>query len=355
MYVKLESLRGIAACFVVLFHSPLSYFEHRVWFIANSYLFVDLFFILSGFVISYAYTDKISNGLSLKTFAALRLGRIYPLHIFMLLLFVFYTAIKVLLSSLGFGGEQEFDKNNVSSFISNILLIHSIGVHNYLTWNYPSWSISVEFFTYMIFFVLIRSFDKQSTLIFPIILAVAGYCWLSFLERDNLDITYDYGLVRCISAFYIGVFLYRAKEKIRFLEKYPNFWEIFSFSFVALAVSYAHNGWLFQLLAIISFLVTISVFSQSSNGVIGHLLHKKIVRLVGIWSFSIYMIHALIISIAGSFGKYIIGAELSEIHGPMSLIIDLSLLAIIIFISRFTYHFIEDKYRRVVKEKIHRG
>jgi peptidoglycan/LPS O-acetylase OafA/YrhL len=62
MLHKLESLRGVAACMVVLYHSPFNYGDGDVSFISNSYLFVDFFFVLSGFVMSLAYSSQIRGG-----------------------------------------------------------------------------------------------------------------------------------------------------------------------------------------------------------------------------------------------------------------------------------------------------
>ena len=74
----LDGLRGISAVFVVLFHysvylRPIS--------VPNAYLAVDLFFIMSGFVIGLAYENRLRNSLSVPGFIKLRLVRLYPLYI----------------------------------------------------------------------------------------------------------------------------------------------------------------------------------------------------------------------------------------------------------------------------------
>lgn len=342
---------------VLLFHTEISYFDSAVSIIANSYLFVDLFFILSGFVMSHAYADKIKNGLHIKTYIALRLGRIYPLHLFMLLVFVCYTILKVYLHSLGFGPEQEFDKNNLHSFFSNLFLVHSLGIYDYLTWNTPSWSISVEFFTYILFFFLLKNIDRGSTLIIPFIIAISGYSFLFTLlitlEKGTLSIHYDYGFVRCVSAFYSGVFLYRAKKLVSVQNQYSNLLEIVALVFVVISLSCARLGWIYQALALVSFLVAISVYSRPDNGILGQLLHHPVMRYLGVWSYSIYMTHIFILSIAFVFAEYVLHIDLVKIHGPASLIVNFLLLVITILVSRFTYIYVEDKYRRLVKKRIH--
>lgn len=104
MFFKLESLRGLAACAVVLYHSPFNVNDAVLGLFRNAYLFVDLFFVLSGFVMAHAYADKIAAGMRFSDYMALRLGRIYPLHLVMLLVWVPYVLIKVWLFHRGFGG-----------------------------------------------------------------------------------------------------------------------------------------------------------------------------------------------------------------------------------------------------------
>lgn len=73
-FETLNGLRGVAAMVVVAFH----------WFggLTNGYLAVDFFYVLSGFVIAYAYGNRLRNGLSLRGFLAIRLIRLYPLYLF---------------------------------------------------------------------------------------------------------------------------------------------------------------------------------------------------------------------------------------------------------------------------------
>lgn len=83
-YLVLDGLRGIAAVLVVLYHVEVpNHFTHNS-FTRHGYLAVDLFLILSGFVISAAYSRQIFDAKSAVEFYWLRFFRIYPLHITML-------------------------------------------------------------------------------------------------------------------------------------------------------------------------------------------------------------------------------------------------------------------------------
>ena len=85
----LESLRGIAAVMVAVSHFRIDSFIYQNQFIGNSYLWVDFFFVLSGFVIALNYQYKIKNFQSLFAFQAKRFIRLYPLHL--ILLFMFFN------------------------------------------------------------------------------------------------------------------------------------------------------------------------------------------------------------------------------------------------------------------------
>lgn len=353
MYSKLESLRGLAACMVVLFHSVFTFHGNTsIQFIENSYLFVDLFFLISGFVMSHAYADKIINGLQFKPFILLRLGRIYPLHLFMLFAFVLYTGLKVFMYSIGFGGEQEFDQNNLYSFFSSLFLVNSIGLHDYLSWNYASWSISAEFFAYIVFFILMKSIDKNKSLIVPAIIFVSSYYFLSRLGKDDLDFSFDFGYIRCIAGFYLGVFLYRLKPKLNKLKYNVNIAEALSFVLVCYLVSIAHLGFSYHLLSVASFWVALHVFSDERNGVIGSILNSVYLRAIGVWSYSIYMIHLLFISFFDSLLKYVIKVDPQSINGLSSVFVNILIFAVVISLSRLSYIHIEDRCRKLVKSRV---
>ena len=88
----LESLRGIAALFIALFHYPSSSFL----FFEKGFYAVNFFFILSGFVISYNYADRIKNLSDLIQFQIKRFYRLYPVHLFVLVLILLIQTIKYL-------------------------------------------------------------------------------------------------------------------------------------------------------------------------------------------------------------------------------------------------------------------
>lgn len=128
---SLDGLRGFAAISVAYLH-----IVGTSW---GVYLAVDLFFILSGFVLTHAYEEK-RKFITFRQFLAERIARLWPLHFLALLAvsFIFLLDVSVY-----------YDENfSAIGFFYNLLLIHNIGAPGSvagLSYNFPSWSISVEF------------------------------------------------------------------------------------------------------------------------------------------------------------------------------------------------------------------
>jgi peptidoglycan/LPS O-acetylase OafA/YrhL len=357
MHYKLESLRGIAACLVVLFHSPFKFWDKNLLFISNSYLFVDFFFILSGFVMALAYSSRINEGLSFKEYSFLRLGRVYPLHFFVLIAWVPYILGKQYLFEAGYGGRSLLAENNIRTFLTNVFLLHSFSINDCSGWNYPSWSISAEFLTYIIFFCVTWSVDKKNSLFFPILISIGCYIFLISLNRGSLDITNDYGLIRCLGSFYVGVFLFRFSKLSKFHERVnQHLWifEIVCLLSIVCLVSIAEKHTLLFIPVIAVFAGTIFVFSHKDSGVLGRLLESAALRKMGLWSYSIYMIHAIIINILINVFKDILGWDLGGALGVSAIVINSVSLLIIVSLSRISYSVIETPFRNASRNFIKR-
>src|SRR5215467_2969310 len=100
---SLEALRGLAALVVLGSHSLSGNLRPQ-----SGYLAVDLFFVLSGFVIAHAYRDRIERGLTIGAFIKLRLIRLYPLYLagslITVLVILVFPHDPVTIARLGTGG-----------------------------------------------------------------------------------------------------------------------------------------------------------------------------------------------------------------------------------------------------------
>ncbi|CAN5313246.1 acyltransferase [soil metagenome] len=146
----LTSLRFFAAAWVVLTHfAP----EKSHWpVIAQGNLAVDFFFVLSGFVLAHAYLSQVRDRrLDVRQFLVRRFGRLYPLHLVTLLFYVVLVATAALIK-LPLPNPERYTGGQL---VLNLLLIHGWQVRDAGAWNYPSWSISAEWFAYLMFPLLV--------------------------------------------------------------------------------------------------------------------------------------------------------------------------------------------------------
>ena len=220
-FLSLETYRAFAALMIAAIHfdlnSPLV--NHQL---ASGH-FVQFFFTLSGFVIYFNYRNKIKNFENIKHFIKKRFFRLYPLHIFFLILFLIVEIVKFLaVNYLNVDvNSNVFVENNYLSFFANIFLLHTFLID--YTFNTPSWSISAEFYTYLLFAFLII-FNSRYKLSFLVIAII-------FLIRINEGINFGSpnsayrSFLDCIYGFYWGVIfckLYIILENNKYYLKYKN-------------------------------------------------------------------------------------------------------------------------------------
>ena len=157
---SLTPLRGIAALWVVIFHFcwyfPAVHPERYTGAVYKGYLAVDMFFVLSGFVITHVYKGGFAHrvtGRCYRDFLKARVARIYPLHITVLLLFV-ATATVERAASYALKGSFEpiplLGERSLGGFFANVVMLQGLWARE-LSWNDPSWSISLEFLAYLLF------------------------------------------------------------------------------------------------------------------------------------------------------------------------------------------------------------
>ncbi len=151
---SLTTIRGYLACWVLLYHLSKELFlllpatVVLAPAIEAGHLAVPGFFVLSGYVLWINYESWFSDFQFQRTYRFLlhRFARLYPVHIVTLLA----TLAMVIGGSVS---GIEFPKNLYSPgyFFRNLLLIHTWVPHFHFNWNYPSWSISSEWFAYLCF------------------------------------------------------------------------------------------------------------------------------------------------------------------------------------------------------------
>ena len=306
----LTPLRGIAALLVVIFHSNLMLAPFvdstKTKFIQSGWLWVDFFFVLSGFVLCHAYGANFQQTVSktaYKKYLLARFARVYPLHFLTL-----WAAVAVILviRSMADGLDPFFQIIfGLYTIPASLLLTQSLHLFGTAPLNTPSWSLSTEWWVYMIFPLLVRPFFRLSgigkLLAFTGIAAlflglmyyiVPHYSNMPFdkpgvLSPPTINTLTDWGLIRCLAGFLLGMLFY---------ELYRSQWAFgvlksgWVFLFFAIGVCVAMHAGIHELL-ILAFFPFIILTAAYNSDFVKRALETRPLQRLGDYSFSIYMVH----------------------------------------------------------------
>lgn len=207
-YNTLEGLRFISSVMIVLTHYvPYTLADQTAlnWTSSFSYA-VDLFFVISGIVIAHVYGKDWNLRRDYGSFLKNRIARIYPLHLATLL---FYVVIGCLVVG-GLLNAANADKYNFADLIPNLLLVHAWGFAQGFSFNYVSWSVSAEFFVYLLFPLVLWLMTRGNIASLAVLAAFFVSAWFAapiIAGRPLPLLTWDYSILRALPAFSLGVWL----------------------------------------------------------------------------------------------------------------------------------------------------
>jgi peptidoglycan/LPS O-acetylase OafA/YrhL len=369
----LDGLRGACACIVVFYHLKSTGTLTSLPLFRNGWLMVDIFFVLSGFVINATYREKLTSGYPLKYFMLLRLGRVYPLHIFMIALFLALEFAGLLVGTHGATVRLPFtESRSIQSLWENLLLLQVFGLDKDVTWNGPSWSIAAEVWTYLAVAAVLSLSPRRSTAIFAGITLAAPLVLVSVGSR-YLDYTFSWSVVRCLYGFCLGMLAHQMYLKVSAKSRAGD--TAVSFAQIIAVISSACFIWYeketaMQLLCPPLFAATILTLSFE-GGLIARALRQRPFQLLGLWSYSIYMIHYFVISraldVLTFVGRkaHINLVEISRVNGLSSKVLTgpsalpdflaVAILCSVIALSVLTYRWIEVPFRNASRRFVQRS
>ncbi|MGS0827510.1 acyltransferase family protein [Shewanella sp. 0m-8] len=363
-FEALDGFRGLCAVFVVFFHIHIISSFTEWGFFRGSGIFVEFFFVLSGFVLAHGYGCR--DYIDSKMFIRSRVLRLFPLHIFMLGVFVFFELGKFIVFKYGgitFNNLPFTGERSLYEIIPNMLLIQAWSPYtSALSFNYPSWSISIEFYMYLILLLTIVFTGKYKQLIWAALSFVAF-----FLMLTKSDVLVK-EVVSGISSFFGGCIvymLYRNISHIKINAFVGTFLEIVS---IILIVFIVKNEFEFRkFVAILCFFCTVLLFSFES-GLVSNLLRNVVIQSLGRLSYSIYMTHAAVLFIVtslmlvlqkvtnGSFAPMVNGQRMITTGNDVANnLLALVILLVVIAVSIFTHKLIEVRFQSYSKVKVVAG
>lgn len=364
-FAALDGFRGLLALCVAIYHTIWFSNINSLPFFNNGAVIIDLFFALSGFLMFRLYEDRLETKAQAKTFIKRRFARLYPLHLFMLLIFLAFALARLLAHKVGIATHEVGEilpftagaQDGWGSLLSNLTLTHALGIHDSLTFNPPAWTISAEFFTYFVFVGIMLWVKPKKTIHFIVLAftALAIYAVLSRL-KPSMDITYDYAFFRCVAGFFIG--MVAAKTFGWLKPKADRMKEQGSLYFTLLEALMLVSSVLFIIYCggkgqffVAPFLFAFMVVFACDGGIFSRFMSAKPFRYLAKISYSTYMTH-VIISIGFSiFGGAVLAMFLpdwdnSAWAGDALLAV---YLCVVVGFSHLTYHFIEVPGGRLIR------
>lgn len=291
-YLVLDTWRYIAAVGVVLYHYEnhfQPYLPEPSHLLARFAYMVDFFFVLSGFVLMHTYGDKISGWRDYGRYMQKRFARLYPLHFITTLAFLAVGAL-VYFYAIPVRDPQTFD---IKLALPTLTLTHSWGFTSYPGLNFPSWSISSEFFVYFLFPFLAATLVRIRT--FPFIMAALGFILIMATFRNGLgmrpwtEATYDFGMLRALPTFMTGMAVYVIVTDLPGLRVSWLFAYSFMAAILALMLLQVH-----PLILIGSFPIAVALIAIAERSGGKTILAHPICGKLGDASYGIYMLHSIV-------------------------------------------------------------
>jgi peptidoglycan/LPS O-acetylase OafA/YrhL len=343
-YILLDGMRGIAALSIMIYHLCLN----GKWWASGFNIFVDFFFVLSGFVLSPSLASTKTN--YKRKFILNRMIRLFPMIVMFFIALIALKIIKLLLPQVSL----IVDGHNPSLFIYfGAFFLLQIFYAPFIQVNVPLWSLSAEMFVNFLAIGISQKFQKEKILFFIVGGIVIEFFGLFINRKLNLGwgvIEYLIAVGRVISGFYIGKLLYKNLTRnfyhFRSSEKRLLF-------FLGL---FFLNFYLFNISTyfILSASPICYLFIRELANFDESILPRKFQRVctyMGRVSYGIYVWHLMIarIDVSGFTAKYFSFAETGLIH---SLVKNVFSLILVLVFTEFSIRLMEQPIRKWAVRKL---
>ena len=297
-YATLDGMRGLAALLVFALHAP-SYFGDLSQ--NGIYLAVDLFFVLSGFVLAHAYGRQMDEGMSPWRFMAVRLVRLYPLYIAGLALGLVTEVIALRAGHVAMAPGQIAMAAGLGA-----AMLPTAGARYDLLYplNLPCWSLLFELLANFAMALAWRRLSNR-TLAAIIGVSLIGLVWMIFTESGpggssgaNGGFTWSTfmtGIFRVGFSFFLGILIYRKRDLVK-ISLSP--WLALGLVGFALAIDPPDSLWSwYDLACIVVVFPTVIALAVQTEPAVG----ARVFRFVGLTSYAVYVLHYPIQRLARGF------------------------------------------------------
>jgi peptidoglycan/LPS O-acetylase OafA/YrhL len=295
----MTGIRGIAAVWVMLYHAQLGAgryynlpFLQKVPDLGSGWRGVDLFFMLSGFILMYAHERDfhVIRKANLIRFARLRFFRVYPLNAVVLLLIAVFVAFQP--GFVAWSRVSEPGDFSRGAFVRTLFLATRWFLHRRGEWNQPVWSLSLEVLGYAMF-PFVAYFVVRVARIWQLIAMAFLSLFTSFvfLELKGRAITIEQiAVVRMLACFLAGIAVFRIWTLTA--ESAPKKWAAWVSALSAVGILVA--GWSTWGGGAVNFLFASLLYGLAfKRGVVNVLLSSRLAMFLGNISFPLYLTHVV--------------------------------------------------------------
>ncbi len=288
-YVVLDGLRGLAALCVITDHIDAGFLSTAL---PGRYLAVDFFFVLSGFVLSHVYSERLAAGMSVFGFMRVRLVRLYPLYLVGLLVGFGLSLVQVIR-----WGMHPAETLGPPLVLNLLMLPSPLG----LTYPFdaPAWSLFFELVANVVFAALFVRLSPRALWVIVLASALAlAACATVFDKLDGGWIPENFvvGFPRVFFGFFAGVLIHRASQHM-ILPALPS-WMAYILLLALLAVPTIgpNRAWtdLFVIALGCPALLALSTGARASGRL------ESALGWVGAMSYGVYVLHVPIIGWLGA-------------------------------------------------------
>ena len=290
-----------------------------------------------------------------------RFARVYPLHLFTL---IWCLVCAVIILHYANGVHPFFDDMfSPRTALPSLLLIQSMGIFQAAPLNTPSWSLSTEWWTYMIFPLLVPLFTrfKDSGKILMLLLIIGFFLIVKYVLAPisggppTVNVASDFGFFRCLAGFLAGMLLFRIYEESIAYNFFKRSW-VFVVLFVGTCIAMVAGVQDILIIALFPFIILAAAYNTTS---VKKVLDTPILQRLGDWSFSIYMVHVPIMYL---FWIYQIKNNPTMLANfppppadpatfPMGLILCIVIIVLTLLVASFTYRYVEVPARNYLNRK----
>ena len=347
---SLTGIRGLAALYVAFYHFLEPFNKTTQYnvrnFLKHGYNSVDMFFILSGFVMTLS-SKKLFDGVITRhnymLFMKRRFARIYPIYL-VLTLITFALVFKF---------------REINRLLINLLLLQILPTFKSIVG--PSWSLSAEWLAYLCFPFFVMFVYKYSSRTWDVICWILSFSLLLFVSLNNSNFLNGFqklphlngsldrflgfsAILRCFSEYLMGIAIYKifTKYKIKYF-KYYHYTALPSFFLIIILLFLPNND------IVLVFLFCVLIFSLSTDtGVIAQLLSSAPIYFLGEISYSLYLIHAILVRADKNLYKRLLIYDIQYLNVINVVIF---FIALILF-SYIGYKFVEIPSRNFLRKKL---